>query len=155
MRVVLAAVAVLCACALARPAAALPEGYVGLGVRSYGLPGTSNVRYAGSLEAGADAIYDGLGLGLRIDTPDLNPSFMAQVRYSIIKVPTVRVLAAASLGVQKPPSGYEFNRAYELLLGTRASLGLPYIGLDLGGANNWPDVRQFKLFAKLTVGFSF
>ena len=80
---------------------------------------------------------------------------MAQLRYSLLKLPTVRVLAAASLGVQKPPSGYEFNRAYELLLGARASLGVPYAGLDLGGANNWPDVTQFKLFAKLTLGFSF
>ena len=117
--------------------------------------GTSSVRYAGSLEFGADAIYDGVGLGLRIDVPDLNPSFMAQIRYSVFYLPTLRLLAAASLGVQKPPSGYEFNRAYELLLGARASLGVPYVGLDVGGANNWPDVREFKPFGKLTVGLSF
>jgi hypothetical protein len=155
MRALLIVLAMVTVAGVARPAAALPEAYVGLGARTYGLPGTAGVRYAGSLEAGADAIYNDLGLGLRIDVPDLNPSFMAQFRYSVLKLPTVRLLAAGSLGVQKPPSGYEFSRAYELLLGARASLGLPYVGLDLGGANNWPDVKQFKLFAKLTVGFSF
>lgn len=146
----------------ARPVLAVPaigEPYVGLGARSYGLPGSDGVGYAGTLEGGVDAILlSNYGAGLRVDFPAWKPSAVVQFRYSILKVPFIRLFAGLGGGFEQVRTGannsLKWNGIYELFVGARVSLGVPYLGVDVGGANSAYKTDGFDLFSKITLGVS-
>ncbi|MSP93047.1 MAG: hypothetical protein EXR79_14805 [Myxococcales bacterium] len=151
-RLFLAVLAFLAVSAAAAPAhALLPEPYVGLGTRTFGLP-SGNAGWALSLEGGADAIFSDMGAGIRVDFPfDSfgNPLIAAQFRYSILKVPFIRILAAAEGGVIK--GSKSMDGTFGAWLGARASLGLPYLNLNLG----YSYAGKAELFSVITIGMSF
>lgn len=149
---------VLCA---ARDASAIgPELYAGLGVRTLDLPGGDRTDYSGTLEAGIDNIIADIGAGLRIDTPRWKPAVALQLRYTLLSLPLVRLLAGAGAGVERSPNGsggnsYSWNGTYEVFAGARFSMGLPYLGLNIGGAKSNFGSEGFQLFSTLTVGLAF
>ncbi len=141
----------------ARPAAALPEIYGGLGVRSYALPGSDSAAYAGTLEAGVDAIFSDIGAGLRVDTPQWKPAVAVQLRYSVLKVPFARIFAGIGGGVERArvdSNALSWNGTFEVFAGARVSMGLPYLGLNVGGAKSHYGDNGFQLFSTLTVGLA-
>jgi len=144
----------------ARPAIALPEVYGGLGARSYGMPGSDKGAYSGTLEAGVDAIFANLGLGVRVDNPTWQPAVAVQLRYSVFKIPFVRIFAGVGGGVErggndKPGSkDLSWNGTYEVFAGARVSMGLPYLGLNVGGAKSYYGPDGFQLFSTLTIGLA-
>ena len=138
--------------AAAAPAhALLPEPYVGLGTRTFGLP-SGSAGWALSLEGGADAILSDMGAGIRVDFPFKslgNPLIAAQFRYSILKIPFIRILAGAEGGVIK--GSKSMDGTFGAWLGARASLGLPYVNLNLG----YSYAGKAELFSVITIGMSF
>jgi hypothetical protein len=142
----------------ARPASALPEAYAGLGVRSYDLPGADGNQYAGSLEGGVDDVLSNIGAGLRIDLPDWKPAAVVQLRYSVFKIPFVRIIAGLGGGVERARTGgsssLSWNGTYELFAGARFSLGLPYLAVNLGGASSKYGPSGFQMFSTITLGVS-
>lgn len=147
----------LCA---ARDAAAIgPELYAGLGVRTFDLPGGDKTDYSGTLEAGIDNIIADIGAGLRIDSPKWKPAVSVQARYSLFKMPFVRLLIGAGAGVERSPNAsgstnYSWNGTYEVFGGARFSMGLPYLGLNIGGAKSNFGSDGFQMFSTLTLGLA-
>lgn len=120
----------------ARPAAALPgigELYAGLGIRTFGgLPGGSDATYAPSLEAGIDGVLKDFGVGLRLDAPRLDPGLSVEIRYSVLSIPFVRVVAGVIGGVQDGKGTRGWDGTYGAFGSARVSLGSPYLQAQVG-----------------------
>lgn len=123
---------------IAKPAHAIPgigQFYAGLGPRTYnGFPGQPTAYFAGTVELGLDDVLAHFGIGARADIfTSLDTAYSVELRYSIFSVPFFRFLAGISGGVK---SGVGLTGTYAAFLGVRASLGLPYVGLNLGFQGN-------------------
>ncbi len=147
---------VLLSSLFALPAVALPgigAPYVGIGTHTYGgFPGVSNVNYGGTLELGIDDLLKSFGIGLRMDLPtfkSFDPAANIELRYSVFSVPFVRLLAGVFAGVQK---NVGLDGTYGFFGAARFSLGLPYLGINLGaqGGNGY-----FTPYGQLTLGVVF
>ena len=141
---------------LALPAFAIPGVgalYAGVGTHTYsGFPGQASTSYGGTLEFGLDDLVAKFGLGVRLDLPtfkSFDPAANIELRYSVFSVPMFRALVGAFGGVQK---GVGFNGMYGLFAAARVSLGLPYIGLNLGGQGVNSDLSAF---GQITLGVVF
>lgn len=127
LRLLLVSVFALPVLCLAAPAHALPEPYVGIGV--FGSKANGGTSYAGLVEGGADALYSDFGAGLRVDVgKSLDPALTAELRYSILKLPFIRLLAGGGFGVV----ARTWNGSVNAWVGGRVSLGVPYLGLRVG-----------------------
>jgi len=133
---------------VARPAAALlPEPYVGIGAAGarYG----SELGVAFTAEAGVDDIISSLGVGLRVELPSFDPILLAELRYSIIKLPFVRLLAGLHGGVEHTTK--DWNGALGAFVGGRVSLGVPYLAATVGVSS----AGEIHPYATVTLGVSF
>jgi hypothetical protein len=152
-----AALVLLGAVATVRPAAALPEPFVGIGASTFGLPGGSGTSYGLALEGGVDDILSDIGAGLRIDAPFSNftsPLIAAQFRYNILKIPFVRLLAGLDIGVKGTTAkDSSWNGAGGAWAGARVSLGLPYIAAIVG--LGYVKGGGGDLYSAITLGVSF
>lgn len=136
---------------LARPAHALPEPYVGIG--AFGSKDGDSSLFAAELEGGVDAIYSGLGVGARVELPlSFKPGLTAELRYTIIKLPFVRLLGGVGGGVVKgdDPVKSDWAGTANAFVSGRVSLGLPYVAVRLGVAVP----NGVSLFGTLTFGIS-
>jgi len=144
---------------LRNAAAADFEVYGGVGVRVFDLPASSNSDYASTVEGGVDEILAGLGVGLRIDTPRWNPAVALQLRYSLLDRANVRVLAGVGAGVERlsdaSGASYDWDNTYEFFAAARFKLGLPYLGVCLGGAKSRFGRGSFQMSTTLTAGLAF
>ncbi len=145
---ILAVTLLLCA---ARPAQALPEPYAGIGLHTFGLPGKDSTTYSGMLEGGVDDIIAKFGLGARLELPDWRTILDLQLRYSLFKVPFIRVFVGAGAGIQRYAG---WNGTFEGFVGARLSLGLPYIGATIGVAH-WGGTDTTNPYGTLSLGLSF
>ncbi len=141
---------------LALPAFAIPgigALYGGIGTHTYGgFPGQSTTSYGGTLELGWDDMIQKFGFGVRFDLPTLkafDPAANVELRYSIVSVPFFRLVAGVFGGVKKDVG---FSGTYGAFGAARVSLGLPYIGLNLGVQGVNSDVSAF---GQMTVGVVF
>lgn len=141
---------------LALPALAIPgigAIYGGIGTHTYGgFIGQSGTSYGGTLELGIDDLLKKFGLGVRFDLPtfkSFTPAANLELRYSIFSVPFFRVIGGVFGGVQKDVG---MNGIYGVFGAARVSLGLPYIGLNLGAQGVGTNLSGF---GQLTVGVVF
>ncbi len=141
---------------LALPAFAIPgigALYGGIGTHTYGgFIGQSGTSYGGTLELGIDDVVAKLGFGLRFDLPTFktfSPAANIELRYSLFSVPFFRVIGGVFGGVQKDVG---LNGVYGVFGAARVSLGLPYLGLNLGLQGVGSDLSGF---GQLTVGVVF
>jgi hypothetical protein len=141
---------------LALPAFAIPgigAIYGGIGTHTYrGFPGQSGTDYGATLELGIDDIIQKWGVGARFDLPSFtsfNPAANVEVRYSILSVPFFRVIGGVFGGVQK---NVGTTGTYGVFGAARVSMGLPYLGVNLGfqGQNTY-----LSAFGQITVGAVF
>ena len=147
---------VLLSSLLALPVWAVPglgAPYVGIGTHTYGgIFGQSGVNYGGTLEAGIDDLFKSFGLGVRLDSPTFktfNPTANIELRYSIFSVPFLRIVGGVFGGVQK---NVGLDGMYGFFGAARVSLGLPYVGVNIGaqGGNGY-----FTPYGQLTLGVVF
>ncbi len=140
----------------ALPAFAIPgigAIYGGIGTHTYhGFPGQAGTDYGATLELGIDDIFSKIGFGVRFDLPSFasfNPAANLEVRYSIVSVPFFRVIGGAFGGVQK---NFGTTGIYGVFGAARVSLGLPYLGVNLGFQGQNTDLSAF---GQVTVGAVF
>jgi hypothetical protein len=130
-----------------RAAQALPELYAGLGASAARQPNNlSDLGFV--MQAGVDSIVAGLGAGLQADVAS-KTALTAELRYSLLKIPLIRVFAGVSAGLQgftSSPSG-----TVGAFAGARFSIGVPYVALQLGGVYADGNVSPKGL---LTLGIS-
>ena len=160
--------------AVARPALALPEIYAGAGVHRFGFGSSASATHSLALGAGVDDLFRGFGLGVNAympftDFPSSDPVINLDLRYSIFKIPFLRVFAGVGAGTKRStlkaytnaPAGStagstvtkteSWGGALEAFIGARVSLGLWFVGLDIGAAK-WEDFQPYGI---LTAGLTF
>ncbi len=152
--------------AVARPALALPEIYAGAGVHRFGFGSSASATHSLALGAGVDDIFRGFGLGVNAympftDFPSSDPVINLDVRYSIFKIPFLRVFAGVGAGAKRSTSSVTdlktvtktstWGGAMEAFVGARVSMGLWFLGLDIGAAK-W---EEFQPYGILTAGLTF
>lgn len=152
MRKALLAVPVLAVLALARPASALPEIYAGLGATMAGVPSAKFEGLGFGVEAGVDDIFASLGLGAQVDFIDFDPALTAELRYSIIKVPFVRLYTGLGVGVAGLST--ETTGTGGAFIGARISIIAIYVGIKLGIKYTVGAADPTAMSSLLTLGFS-
>lgn len=155
------------AATVARPALALPEIYAGAGFHRFGFGSSASATHSLALGAGVDDLLKGFGFGVNAYMPwdDFsNPVINADLRYSIFKIPFLRVFAGAGVGARRSElksyiqasstssatttTSTSWDAAVQGFVGARVSLGLWFVGLDIGGAR-WAEWQPYGI---LTVG---
>lgn len=161
-RLLLAFVFVALSFAFVRPVQALPEIYVGAGVHQFGMLGSTASAHSLAVGAGVDDLLKGLGVGVNAYVPGENVVVNADLRYSLFKVPFLRVYAGIGAGTQRTTSKIAattvssatetsgWGAVFEGFIGARVSVGTYFAGLDIGAAR-WADVQPY---GTLTVGLT-
>ena len=161
-RALLVCALALVAGALPRPAQALPEIYAGAGLHRFGLDKVSGGGNSLAVSAGVDDLLKGFGVGLNAYVPGADVVVNADLRYSILKVPFLRIFAGIGAGAQRTTaelkattttpktSTTSWGTVLEGFVGARVSFGTYFVGLDVGGAR-WASTQPYGI---LTVGLT-
>ena len=144
----------------ALPAFAIPgigALYGGLGTHTYnGFPGMTGTDYGATPELGIDDVVQKLGFGIRLDLPNVSPISTAanlELRYSIVGVPFFRLIGGVFGGVAKDVRTFVgLNGTYGVFAAARISLGMPYLGINLGYQGVKTDLSPF---GQVTLGVVF
>jgi len=112
----------------ARPAQAW-ELYAGAGVGATQKPREFR-DMAILLQAGVDDIVKGLGVGGHGRFTTGGPGAALEVRYSLFKIPLLRAFVGASVGLDGLTT--QLSGRYGAFAGARLSLGLPFVGAQVG-----------------------
>lgn len=123
----------------AAPALAVPvlgEVYVGAGVRSFGgtpmlTSSADKLHYGFTAEAGFDdtALFRNWGAGLRGDWKNSAGQVSAELRYTVLRISSMRVIAGASLGLD---GSKVLDGRFGGFLAARTVVGLPYVTVQVG-----------------------
>lgn len=161
-RALLVCALALIAGALARPAQALPEVYAGAGIHRFGIDKFSGGSNSLAIGVGVDDLLKGFGVGLNAYVPGADVVVNADLRYSILKVPFLRIFAGIGAGAQRSTtelkatlttaktSTTSWGAVVEGFVGARVSIGTYFVGLDVGGAR-WSSIEPYGI---LTVGLT-